>query len=118
MSLPPPAWARSDRPPLVEGLRKTRAALQAYLEAMGGFMERFSQLVDTAIVNSILFYWGFGLDLWTGVSIMVTIYLHKLVLAALDTPVIYLGVYLLKAYIGHDELAARGVVAEHEEGVG
>lgn len=77
-----------------------------------------SQLVDTAIVNSILFYWGFGLDLWTGVSIMVTIYLHKLVLAALDTPVIYLGVYLLKAYIGHDELAARGVVAEHEEGAG
>lgn len=62
-----------------------------------------SQLVDTAIVNSILFYWGFGMEFWLGVEIMVTIYLHKILIAALDTPVIYLGVWALKRILG-DEL--------------
>ncbi len=62
-----------------------------------------SQLVDTAVVNSILFYLGFGMELWTGIGIMVTIYLHKLLLAALDTPIIYLGVWAIRRYLG-DEL--------------
>lgn len=76
-----------------------------------------SQLVDTAIVNSILFYWGFGMEFWLGVQIMVTIYLHKLVLAALDTPLIYLGVYGLKRFLG-DELVELATKARHaaEEG--
>lgn len=65
-----------------------------------------SQLVDTAVVNSILFYIGFGMEFWQGVSIMVTIYLHKLVIAAFDTPLIYLGVFLLKRFIGEDEGAS------------
>ena len=59
-----------------------------------------SQLVDTAIVNSILFYLGFGMEFWTGVQIMATIYVYKVCLAAIDTPLIYLGVYLLKRYLG------------------
>jgi len=62
-----------------------------------------SQLVDTAVVNSILFFIGFGMDFATGFKIMATIYVYKLVLAALDTPLIYLGVYLLKKVLG-DEL--------------
>jgi len=59
-----------------------------------------SQLVDTAIVNSILFYWGFGMEFWLGFSIMVTIYLHKILLAALDTPLIYLVVWGVRRYVG------------------
>ena len=59
-----------------------------------------SQLVDTAIVNSILFYLGFGMEFWQGVGIMVTIYLHKILLAALDTPLIYLGVWWVRRIIG------------------
>lgn len=55
-----------------------------------------SQLVDTGVVNSILFYIGFGMDFWVGLKIMATIYVYKLVIAALDTPLIYLGVYLVK----------------------
>jgi uncharacterized PurR-regulated membrane protein YhhQ (DUF165 family) len=61
-----------------------------------------SQLVDTAIVNSILFYLGFGMEFWLGVTIMATIYLHKLLIAALDTPLIYVGVYLIEQFIGED----------------
>jgi uncharacterized integral membrane protein (TIGR00697 family) len=61
-----------------------------------------SQLVDTAIVNSILFYLGFGMEFWTGVKIMATIYLYKLVLAMLDTPLIYLGVFLLKRLLASE----------------
>ena len=61
-----------------------------------------SQLVDTAVVGSILFYVGFGWPFWQGVEVMWTIYWHKLILAALDTPLIYLGVYLLKKFIEGD----------------
>ena len=55
-----------------------------------------SQLVDTLIVNSILFYWGFGWEFWQGISVMLTIYFYKLILAALDTPLIYLVVAFIK----------------------
>ncbi len=59
-----------------------------------------SQLVDTAVVNSILFYVGFKMDFMLGVSIMATIYVYKLCIAALDTPLIYLGVFLVKRFLG------------------
>lgn len=62
-----------------------------------------SQLVDTLIVNSILFFIGFGMDFGTGFKIMGTIYLYKLVIAVSDTPFIYLGVYVIKRVLG-DEL--------------
>lgn len=55
-----------------------------------------SQLVDTAVVNSILFYVGFGMAFWDGVAIMATIYVYKVALAVLDTPLIYLGVWAIK----------------------
>ncbi len=69
-----------------------------------------SQMVDTAVVNSILFYIGFGMEFWVGFWIMVTIYLHKLLLAALDTPLIYLGVWVIHRLLGdevHRSQAAR-----------
>jgi len=70
-----------------------------------------SQLVDTAVVNSILFYVGFKMEFWVGVKIMATIYVYKLVIAALDTPFIYLGVFLVKRALGYsfddDVQAAR-----------
>jgi uncharacterized integral membrane protein (TIGR00697 family) len=66
-----------------------------------------SQLFDTLIVNSILFFIGFGMDYATGFKIMATIYVYKLILAALDTPLIYLGVYILKKILA-DELRERG----------
>ena len=59
-----------------------------------------SQLIDTAIVNSILFYWGFGMEFWLGVEIMLTIYVYKMALAVIDTPLIYPGVYGVKRYLG------------------
>jgi uncharacterized integral membrane protein (TIGR00697 family) len=64
-----------------------------------------SQLVDTAIVNSILFFIGFKWGFTQAVEVMATIYVYKLVLAALDTPFIYLGVYLVKRALGIEKLA-------------
>jgi uncharacterized PurR-regulated membrane protein YhhQ (DUF165 family) len=61
-----------------------------------------SQAVDTLVVNSILFFIGFGMDYATGFSIMLTIYLYKVVFALLDTPFIYLGVYAVDRLIGED----------------
>lgn len=62
-----------------------------------------SQLVDTGIVNSILFYWGFGWGFWQGVEVMLTIYIYKLILAVLDTPLIYLGVWATKRWLRLEE---------------
>lgn len=61
-----------------------------------------SQLVDTIIVNSMLFYLGFGWGFWQGATVMLTIYLHKALLAILDTPLIYLGVWALRRVIGEE----------------
>ncbi len=61
-----------------------------------------SQIVDTAVVNSILFYVGFGMEFWVGFWIMVTIYLHKILIAALDTPLIYAGVWLVHRLLGDE----------------
>lgn len=55
-----------------------------------------SQLVDTLIVNSILFFIGFGMDFATGFGIMATIYVYKVCLAVLDTPLIYAGVFVIQ----------------------
>ncbi len=57
-----------------------------------------SQLLDTFIVNSILFYVGFGWDFALGVTVMWTIYLHKLLIALLDTPLVYLMVGLIRRF--------------------
>lgn len=78
-----------------------------------------SQLVDTAIVNSILFYVGFGMEFWLGVTIMVQIYLHKVILAVLDTPMIYAGVWLVRRILGEelvDEVTRARHTAEGFEG--
>ena len=61
-----------------------------------------SQLVDTIVVNSILFYIGFGWDFKTGATVMATIYIHKVALAALDTPLIYLGVAVVRRALEND----------------
>ena len=55
-----------------------------------------SQLVDTAIVGCILFYGAFGMSFGDGLTLMCTIYVYKLILAALDTPVVYLAVYVVR----------------------
>jgi len=68
-----------------------------------------SQLVDTAIVNSIFFYLGLKMDIWIGVQIMMTIYVYKILIAVIDTPLIYLCVYLLrKKLIDWGEVDADG----------
>jgi queuosine precursor transporter len=64
-----------------------------------------SQAVDTVVVNSILFYIGFGWPLMQGLKVMATIYVYKLILAVLDTPLIYLGVFLIKRFLGIDQKA-------------
>jgi hypothetical protein len=55
-----------------------------------------SQFVDTAIVNSIFFYLGLGMDIWIGIQIMLTIYFYKVLIALIDTPLIYASVFFLR----------------------
>lgn len=59
-----------------------------------------SQLVDTIIVNTI--FLGFGLGLGWGMvgKIIVATYIFKLLMAAADTPFVYLGVWWVRRYIG------------------
>ncbi len=70
-----------------------------------------SQLIDTLIVNGIFlhFYWKMP---WfsatverpvTIVQVILTAYLAKIAMALLDTPFIYLGVYLIKTLLKRDQ---------------
>ncbi len=65
-----------------------------------------SQLVDTIIVNSIFLRWGLELE-WPEVwSIIAAVYACKVVLALLDTPLIYLGRSVLRRAFGLPSEAA------------
>ena len=59
-----------------------------------------SQFIDTVIVNSIFLGWGMGLDATVVWSIILANYACKVCLAALDTPLIYLGVWATKRMLG------------------
>jgi len=58
-----------------------------------------SQFIDTIIVNSIFLGWGMGLSAEVVWSIILANYACKVCLAALDTPLIYLAVHFLRAYL-------------------
>ncbi len=55
-----------------------------------------SQLVDTLIVNSIVLFLGFKMPLIQGLELMGAMYIYKLALSALSTPVTYGLVYMLR----------------------
>ncbi len=55
-----------------------------------------SQLIDTIIVNSIFLYIGLGLSFNIIFQIIVTTYVFKIIIALIDTPIVYLVVNLLK----------------------
>jgi uncharacterized integral membrane protein (TIGR00697 family) len=57
-----------------------------------------SQMVDTIIVNAIFLGIGLGLGWALVIKIIIASYLCKVVMAALDTPLIYAGVALIRRY--------------------
>ena len=59
----------------------------------------FSQLIDTIIVNSIFLYFGLNLDWDIIFKIIIASYLFKVLIAILDTPLVYIGVHYTKKYI-------------------
>jgi len=58
-----------------------------------------SQLLDTFIVNSFLFYGAFGWGFVQGLEVMFVIYLFKLAIAAADTPLCYLGIWGTRKFL-------------------
>ncbi|MCZ6599172.1 MAG: queuosine precursor transporter [Planctomycetota bacterium] len=65
-----------------------------------------SQLVDTIIVNGIFLRWGLEMEWRTIASIIVSVYVCKVVMAACDTPLIYLGREVLLRSFGLDRASA------------
>jgi uncharacterized integral membrane protein (TIGR00697 family) len=72
-----------------------------------------SQLVDTIIVNGIFLHYGLGLPAGVIVEVIVAVYLCKAVLAALDTPLLYLARRGLWSYLDlpRDPRAPRAPLA-------
>ncbi|MFT7480573.1 MAG: putative integral membrane protein (TIGR00697 family) [Gammaproteobacteria bacterium] len=68
-----------------------------------------SQLVDTIIVNGIFLRWGLHFEWPMIAQVILAVYLCKVVLALLDTPLIYVGRHLLERWLGipHDPARAR-----------
>ena len=69
-----------------------------------------SQLVDTIIVNSIFLGFGLGLDWDLVAKIIAANYVFKLLIAIIDTPFIYLGVWAVRRQIG--DRPERAAVAD------
>ena len=67
-----------------------------------------SQLVDTIIVNGIYLYFGLEMEVGAVAEIIVAVYACKLVLALLDTPLIYLARHVVRARLGLAQEAAPG----------
>ena len=61
-----------------------------------------SQMVDTIIVNSIFLGFGLGVPWDVVIKIIIASYIAKLLIAAADTPLIYLGVYWVRRFVGGD----------------
>lgn len=59
-----------------------------------------SQLVDTIIVNGIFLKWGLDMQTDEIVAIIGAVYVCKVMLAVVDTPLLYLGRALLRRYFG------------------
>ena len=71
-----------------------------------------SQLVDTVLVNGIFLTWAFGMPPAEVIKVIVAVYLVKLILALIDTPLIYVGVWLAKRRLGlrfHDQVTVDEV---------
>ena len=56
----------------------------------------FSQLIDTIIVNSIFLGFGMNLDTELIIQIIICNYIVKLIFALIDTPLVYLGVFIIR----------------------
>ncbi|MFT7542350.1 MAG: putative integral membrane protein (TIGR00697 family) [Gammaproteobacteria bacterium] len=67
-----------------------------------------SQLADTIIVNGIYLHFGLKFDWATTWSVILAVYVCKLFLAVVDTPLIYLGRSVLRSYLGLPKDAAPG----------
>ena len=59
-----------------------------------------SQLADTIIVNGIFLHFGLGLETGMIVQIIIAVYLCKVLLAWIDTPLIYLAVGAMEKFLG------------------
>jgi len=66
-----------------------------------------SQLVDTIIVNSIFLHWGLDLPWSTVFEVIIAVYLCKIVLAWIDTPLLYLGRMGFERFLGIEHDARR-----------
>ena len=60
-----------------------------------------AQLIDTLIVNSLVFFIGMNIPVKMGFEIMGSCYLFKVVIACLETPLLYAAVRSLKKYLRH-----------------
>ena len=59
----------------------------------------FSQLIDTIIVNSIFLHFGLNIEWAIILKIMIASYIFKILIAAIDTPLVYFGVFYTKKFI-------------------
>ena len=67
-----------------------------YLWLRNNLSTMCSQLIDTVIVNSIFLGIGIGLDVKIIMQIILCNYIVKILFAAIDTPLVYLCVFLIR----------------------
>ncbi len=77
-----------------------------YLWVRNNGSTMISQLVDTIIVNGIFLRFGLGWE-WSAVAwVILAVYVCKMLMAWVDTPLIYLGVFATCRFLGIERQAA------------
>ncbi|MFT7678132.1 MAG: putative integral membrane protein (TIGR00697 family) [Planctomycetota bacterium] len=85
--------------------RRVTGGRHMWLRNNGSTM--ISQLVDTAIVNGIFLHFSFGMQPGQIFEVILAVYLCKLVLALIDTPLIYFARNRMERFLGIPPDAAR-----------
>ncbi len=67
-----------------------------------------SQLIDTSIFTTIAFYGTVPLSVL--LNMMFSMWLFKVLIAALDTPFVYLGISLIRRYVGVNHVRSMGYI--------
>ena len=85
-------------------IKKITGDKSIWLRATGSTL--ISQLIDSAVVTYVAFWWFKGMSLPMATALVLTAYTYKFVVAILSTPLIYLVHAAIESYLGKEKAVA------------
>ena len=90
-------------------IKKITGDKRIWLRATGSTL--ISQLIDSAVVTYVAFWWFKGMSFPMATALVLTAYTYKFVVAILSTPLIYLVHAAIESYLGKEKAVAMRAAA-------